>query len=64
MIEQLRQQGQFCNDRSINSSDDQQAKMCIRDSGREGAKKMMDQYQHSLENMNNAAVEYLSLIHI
>lgn len=27
--------------------------------GREGAKKMMDQYQHSLENMNNAAVEYI-----
>lgn len=27
--------------------------------GREGAKKMMDQYQRSLENMNNAAVEYI-----
>lgn len=27
--------------------------------GQEGAKKMMDQYQHSLENMNNAAVEYI-----
>ena len=27
--------------------------------GREGARKMMDEYQHSLENMNNAAVEYI-----
>ena len=27
--------------------------------GREGAQKMMDEYQHSLENMNNAAVEYI-----
>lgn len=27
--------------------------------GREGAKKMMAQYQYSLENMNNAAVEYI-----
>ena len=27
--------------------------------GQEGAKKMMAQYQHSLENMNNAAVEYI-----
>lgn len=32
--------------------------------GREGAKKMMDQYQHSLENMNNAAVEYIRGISI
>ncbi len=27
--------------------------------GNEGAKKMMDQYQKSLENMNNASVEYI-----
>lgn len=27
--------------------------------GNEGAKKMMDQYQRSLENMNNASVEYI-----
>ena len=27
--------------------------------GREGARKKMDEYQHSLENMNNAAVEYI-----
>ena len=44
--------------------------MCIRDRiiafiiqsiayGREGAQKMIDEYQHSLENMNNAAVEYI-----